>query len=152
MTLSTSANTVFVWLQDLISVATLCNWMVICGVYLRFYYGCKKQGISRSELPWAAPLQPYLAWISLVSFAVLLLTGGYVTFLHGHWSDETFVSSYFNIPFILILYFGYKFIRKTKVVSLENMPIREFIKTANDNPEPVPPPKVGWHRFNFLWE
>lgn len=152
MSLSSGANVVFSWLQDLVSVAAICNWMVICGVYLRFYYGCKKQGISRSELPWAAPFQPYLAWISLCSFGVLLLTGGYVTFLKGHWSDETFVSSYFNIPFFGILYFGYKFFKKSKIVSLEDMPIRKFIQVANDNPEDPAPIKTGWHKYNFLWE
>lgn len=83
MTLSDSSSKVFGWLQDLVSVSALIGWMVICIVYLRFYYGCKKQGIDRSELPWKSALQPYAAWLSLISFVVLLLTGGYVTFIHG---------------------------------------------------------------------
>ncbi len=81
MTLSDGASVVFGWLQDLVSVAALIGWMVICTVYLRFYYGCKVQGIDRSELPWKAPFQPYAAWLSLVSFALLLLTGGYTIFI-----------------------------------------------------------------------
>lgn len=83
MTLSSGADTVFNWLQDLVSVALIVNWLTICAVYLRFYYACKKQGISRSELPWKAPFQPYAAWISLIMFIILLLTGGYTTFIHG---------------------------------------------------------------------
>jgi len=83
MTLSSGASVVFGWLQDLVSVAALIGWMVICTVYLRFYYGCKVQGIDRSELPWKAPFQPYAAWFSLVSFALLLLTGGYTVFIEG---------------------------------------------------------------------
>lgn len=150
--LSNGASVAFEWLQDLVSVAAICNWMVICTVYLRFYYGMKKQGISRSELPWAAPFQPYLAWISLSAFTILLLTGGYVTFLHGHWDTETFISSYLNIPIWFGLYFGYKLIKKTKIVSLEEMPIRQFINVANANPESPEPAKVGWHKYNFLWE
>lgn len=82
MTLSRTAAEVFNWLQDLVSIATLVNWMVICVVYLRFFYGCKKQGISRKELPWAAPFQPYITWISLTLFILLLLTGGFTTFIH----------------------------------------------------------------------
>jgi amino acid transporter len=82
MTLSDSASTVFGWLQDLVSVAALITWMIIAAVYLRFYYGMKKQGIDRSELPWKAPFQPYIAWLSLISFGILLLTGGYTVFLH----------------------------------------------------------------------
>lgn len=38
MTLSHSSSTVFGWLQDLVSVSALVGWMVICIVYLRFYY------------------------------------------------------------------------------------------------------------------
>lgn len=82
MSLGHSASIVFGWLRDLVSVAALVNWMVICGVYLRFYYGMKKQGISRSELPWKGPLQPYAAWTGLIFFAVLLLFGGYIVFVH----------------------------------------------------------------------
>ena len=84
MSLSTGASVAFGWLQDLVSVAAIITWMVITTVYLRFYYGCKKQGIDRSELPWKAPFQPYAAWLSLTSFFVLLLTGGYSVFIKGH--------------------------------------------------------------------
>ncbi|KUJ11797.1 uncharacterized protein LY89DRAFT_699848 [Mollisia scopiformis] len=152
MTLSNSSSTVFGWLQDLVSVSALIGWMVICTVYLRFYYGCKRQGIDRSELPWKAPFQPYIAWFSLCSFVVLLLTGGYVTFIHGHWDDETFVSSYINIPIFFILYFGYKFVKKTKIIPLGEIPIRHFIDVANANPEPPAKPVTGLRRFNILWE
>lgn len=82
MTLSDSASTVFGWLQDLVSVAALVGWLIICIVYLRFYYGMKRQGIDRSELPWKAPFQPYAAWTSLIAFTILLLTGGYTVFIH----------------------------------------------------------------------
>jgi yeast amino acid transporter len=83
MSLSSGASVAFGWLQDLVSVAAIIGWMVICTVYLRFYYGCKVQGIDRSELPWKAPFQPYAAWLSLISFIVLLLTGGYAVFIKG---------------------------------------------------------------------
>lgn len=124
---------------------------MICIVYLRFFYGCKAQNIDRNELPWKGPLQPYLAWLSLSFFTLLLLTSGYTTFIHGHWDTETFVSSYINIPIIFILYFGYKFTKKTKIISLQEMPIRHFIDIANANPEPEPTPKKGWHKLNILW-
>ena len=83
MTLSDSASTVFGWLQDLVSVSALINWIIICIVYLRFYYGMKKQGINRADLPWKGPLQPYMAWVGLVSFSILLFFGGYIVFVKG---------------------------------------------------------------------
>lgn len=152
LSLSDGAQVAFTWLQDLVSVAALCNWMIICGVYLRFYYGMKKQGIPRSALPWAAPFQPYLAWVSMIAFGILLLTGGYVTFVSGHWNIETFISSYMNIPILIILYFGYKFIKKSKIIALEDIPIQKYIDIADANPEAPEPVKTGWHKYNFLWE
>ena len=152
MTLSNSASTVFSWLQDLVSIATLVNWICILIVYLRFHYGCKKQGIDRQkELPWAAPFQPYSSWVSLIVFVLLFITGGYSTFIHGHWSTETFISSYFNLPFILIVYFTYKFWMKSKIIPLEDIPIRSFIEHYQNNPEPEPQPKRGLNRLNILW-
>jgi yeast amino acid transporter len=83
MSLSNGAATVFGWLQDLVSVSALVNWIIICMVYLRFYYAMKKQGISRDRLPWKAPFQPYVAWLAVISFIILLLTGGYSTFIRN---------------------------------------------------------------------
>lgn len=151
MTLSSAAALVFEWFQDLVSAASLVHWINIEIIYLRFYYGCKKQGISRDELPWKSPMQPYAAWISMIGFAVLLLTGGFYVFIDGYWNVQSFVSSYFNIPLIFLLYFGYKFARKTKVIALEDIPIRGFLKIAEENPETLPPPATGWRRFNILW-
>lgn len=151
MTLSDGANTVFSWLQDLVSVSTLIDWMVICAVYLRFYYGMKKQGIPRSSLPWAAPLQPYAAWVSIISFGILLFFGGYTVFINGQWDTETFVSSYINIPLFAMVYFGYKFAKKTKIIPLQDIPIQHFIDYANENPEEPARPKTDWRRLNILW-
>ncbi|KIK69259.1 hypothetical protein GYMLUDRAFT_255802 [Collybiopsis luxurians FD-317 M1] len=151
MTLQSSASTVFGWFQDLVSAATLVTWITICIIYLRFYYACKRQGIDRKELPWAAPFQPFAAWAGLLGFGLILLTGGFAVFIHGRWETETFFSSYFNIPLIFTLYFGYKFTKKTKIVSLEDMPIRYYIDIANQNPEPPEPQQRGWKKLNILW-
>ena len=151
MSLSATASTVFNWLQDLVAIATLTNWMTILVTYLRFYYGCKKQGIPRSSLPWATPFQPYISWASLVILGLFLVTGGYSTFIKGHWDSETFVSSYINIPLFLIFYFVYKFVCKTKIVALEDIPIQPFIDIANRNIEPPQKPRRGLAKLNIMW-
>ncbi|CAG7953238.1 unnamed protein product [Penicillium nalgiovense] len=132
MTLSSAASVVFDWLQQLVSAASLVHWINI-------------------ELPWTSPFQPYAAWIFPVSFSIIMLTGGFYVFIEGNWSPQTFVSSYFNIPFIFVLYFGYRFWRKTRLVTLENIPIQEFLHIANEILEPIPSPATGWRRLNILW-
>ncbi|KAE9387422.1 hypothetical protein BT96DRAFT_891127 [Gymnopus androsaceus JB14] len=151
MTLQASASTVFSWFQDLVAAAALVTWITICVIYLRFYYACKRQGIDRSELPWAAPFQPFAAWMGLLGFGLIFLTGGFAVFIHGEWDTEDFFSSYFNIPLFFLFYFGFKFIKKTKIVSLDEMPIRHYIEIANANPEPEEAPLKGWKKINILW-
>ena len=146
MSLSNSATMVFGWLRDIVAISTLVDWGIVCIVYLRFYYGCKKQGVDRyRELPWAAPFQPYFTWASLTLFILLLLTGGFSTFIHGHWDTQTFISAYINIPIVLALYFGYKLWKKTRIIALENIPIVGLIQfyLCYKEDEPEPQPKKG---------
>ncbi|KAG6034532.1 hypothetical protein E4U41_006508 [Claviceps citrina] len=151
LTLSSTASVVFGWLQGLVSAASFVHWINIEIVYLRFYYGCRRQGICRDELPWKSPLQPYAAWTALVAFSILLITGGFYVFIDGHWSWQSFVSAYFNVPLILALYFVYKSWRGTTVVSLHEMPIRGFVDIAKNNPEVSEPAATGWRKLNILW-
>ncbi|KAG5952375.1 hypothetical protein E4U58_000813 [Claviceps cyperi] len=151
LTLSSAASVVFGWLQGLVSAAYFVHWTNIEIIYLRFFYGCRKQDISRDELPWKSPFPPYGAWLALAMAMILLLTGGLHVFIDGQWNWQTFVTSYFNVLLILVLYFGYKSWQGTRVVSLEEMPIRGFIDTANDNPEDEEPGAKGWRKLNILW-
>ncbi|KAJ5831868.1 hypothetical protein N7474_000179 [Penicillium riverlandense] len=154
MVVSESAYTVFGWLQAVVAVSTLVDWGVICVVYLRFYYGCKRQGVDRhKELPWAAPFQPYSTWAALVLILLVLLTGGFSTFIHGHWNAEAFVSAYINIPIFLVLYFGYKWWKKTHILALVNIPIVGLMQfyLSEENLEPEPPRNKGLAKLNFLW-
>ena len=50
-----------------------------------------------------------------------------------------------------MLYLGYKFVKKTKIIPLAEIPIRHFIAIANANPETPTKPVIGWRRFNILW-
>ncbi|OBT47835.1 hypothetical protein VE00_01518 [Pseudogymnoascus sp. WSF 3629] len=151
LTLNKTAAMVFTWLQDLVASAQLITWMIICITYLRFYYSLKKQGISRKELPWAAPFQPYAAWMSLTGFAMIFLTSGYTTFIHNNWSTETFISAYLDLVIVMTLYLGYKLYHKTKIVSLEESPVARFIEIAKNNPDPPEKPKTRISKFNILW-
>ncbi|KAJ5935441.1 amino acid permease [Penicillium verhagenii] len=151
MSLSATAATVFTWLQDLVACAQIMSWLVICTTYLRFYYAMKKQGVSRDRLPWKAPLQPYAAWVTLVSLTIILLTGGYTTFIHGRWSTETFISSYLDIGIFATFYFGYKIWYRTKIVSLDECPVLRFVEIAENDPDPPEEPKSRWSAINILW-
>lgn len=57
-----------------------------------------------------------------------------------------------DIPLVLFAYGGYKWIRRTKIVPLEMVPLRQALEEADNDPENVPIPKGSrWSRYNILW-
>lgn len=52
MSLSSGALTVFYWFVDLVGCGVLISWSCVLVNHLRLMAAMKKQGISRSELPW----------------------------------------------------------------------------------------------------
>lgn len=119
---SGGATAAFNWLSNITALGSMITWVGIALTFLRFYYGMKAQGVPRSVLPFHTRMQPYFAWAVLVCFIVIIFFNGW-TSLHGGFAASDFFSSYINIPFVIILYFGWKFYHKTKIVSLHNMDV-----------------------------
>lgn len=69
-------------------------WFGIGITYLRFFYGLKAQGIDRRELPYRAPLQPYLTIYSVSMIFLILFFANYTVFIKGHWDTASFITSY----------------------------------------------------------
>ncbi|CDO72292.1 hypothetical protein BN946_scf184970.g144 [Trametes cinnabarina] len=94
-----------------------------------------------------APCQPYLAYYAFSLCILVLMTNGWAVFVHSGWrigkvlgpdvmgdavpqydaaEKETnpvsqFLSAYVPIPFFLLLTFGYKLIKQTRMLSLDEM-------------------------------
>ena len=166
MTLSESATQVFAWLQSAVSACTLTSWAIIAYTSLRLHKGLRAQSIPITDLPWATTGQPYIAWIALLGSLLILITGGFASFLRIdgilNFSAEDFVSNYFNVPLIVICYVAWKLIKRTKVVGLKEMPIGYFIhrfrtsgignSTAESLTSFDDKPKSGLARAGyFLW-
>jgi amino acid transporter len=81
MSLNNGAATVFSWITNLNSSCTLVIWIVIGINNLRSRQAMKVQGVAPSELPWSAPLQPYISYITIIGSAFILLTGGFYSFV-----------------------------------------------------------------------
>ncbi|OJJ30387.1 hypothetical protein ASPWEDRAFT_45961 [Aspergillus wentii DTO 134E9] len=151
LTCSNSALTVFNWMVDLTAAGVLVSWGTIALNHIQMLRGMKAQQISTKELPWHNWWSVYLSWFALVMCVIFLLTGGFTVFTKGNWDSATFVSAYLDIPIVLFLYLGYKFFVKTKLVSVHDMPLREALDEAHNDPENVPIKTNKWSRFNILW-
>lgn len=94
MALSSSAMTVFWWLVDLTAAGVLVSWSCILTNHIRLCMAMKKQGISRTELPFHNRWTPYTSPVALFMCITILFTGGFSTFTKGNWDPASFVSSY----------------------------------------------------------
>ncbi|KAL8293177.1 hypothetical protein RQP46_000871 [Phenoliferia psychrophenolica] len=136
MTVSESGNNVFNWLSNLSTITGLLTWMCINASFLRFYYGCKAQGIDRRTFPFVAPFQPYFSYFGFVMFFLIVLFNGFTVFLDGNWSASDFCVDYVTLPIFAILFVFWKFYKKTKLVRLDTMDFetgrRELDNMADD--------------------
>lgn len=76
MVVNNNASVVFGWFVNITTVAGLIGWIVIQVTYLRFYNGLAKQGISRDELPYKSPFQPYVAYVTLLMVVLIIFFSG----------------------------------------------------------------------------
>lgn len=152
---SSSATDVFYYLSDVAAEGAVWSWMTINIAWLRMYYAMAKQGIPRSALPWTSYGQPYLTWYALGGCIFILFTSGFTCFItpvSQNFSVSTFLSSYLTIFVNLAILIAYKLFWRSKFVSLEEVPIRPWLRHAAEHPEIIPPRKHGWTRiFTFLW-
>jgi len=118
---SSGSAKVFTWFSNMSSVTGMINWMGICITAIRFRKGIKRQGLGVDILPYRSPLMPWAGYWSLGWILVIILFAKWDVFIHGRWDTGSFVSTYFPVPFFVLLYFGYKTYMKTKLVPLNEM-------------------------------
>ncbi|WWC72693.1 uncharacterized protein I206_106657 [Kwoniella pini CBS 10737] len=116
-----SAVTAFNWLYNISAVTGVITWWGILLSYLRFYYGLKKQGLTREGFPYRAPLQPYLSWYGFVFLTLVMLFNGFPVFLKGNWDVSNFFVAYVSLLLFAICWGGWKIVKRTKVVALEDI-------------------------------
>lgn len=97
------AEQVFAWFLNLTTIANIFTWLSIAVASLRFTAALKAQGVSRDSLPFKAPLQPYLAWATIVFFSLVVIFSGWFVFTNGNWNTSTFFTYYIGV----VIYFGF---------------------------------------------
>ncbi|UPL03360.1 hypothetical protein LCI18_014294 [Fusarium solani-melongenae] len=133
MSLSNGAMTVFWWLVDLTAAGVLVSWSAILLNHIRLRLAMKKQGIPVTSLPWHNSWTPYTSIVALCMCLIILFTGGFSVFTKGNWDPVGFVSSYLDIPLVIAAYLIWKFVKKTKIVSLSEIPLQDAIKKSEQD-------------------
>lgn len=122
MSVSTGANTVFLWFQNLTTIAQLFTWCAVCYTYTRFRKALIAQGVDRNTLVFKSKWQPYTAWIAFVYFALVIVFNGFKVFTQtkGGWGPDeltSFFTAYVGVPIFFILYAFWKIFKRTSFVN-----------------------------------
>ncbi|QKX54109.1 uncharacterized protein TRUGW13939_01192 [Talaromyces rugulosus] len=113
-----NTSVVFGWFVNITTVAGLIGWIVIEATYLRFWAGLKAQNISRNELPYRSPLQPYAAWITLLVVFLVVFFSGFDVFVKNSFTASGFLTCYLNIFIFAALYIFFKIYLRSKIIPL----------------------------------
>lgn len=141
---------VFFWVSNLSAVSTLVVWSAVCVTYLRFQAGLRWNGVERGSLPFRGPWQPFLAWFAIVFCLLVALTNGFDAFFPGRFSAKSFIPPYIDIPIFICLFMGYKMVKRTKFVKLEEMDVWSG-KAEIDRLEPTWPVVQPRNCLEKIW-
>jgi amino acid transporter len=105
------------WLANITQAAQLLDYIFMCTIYLFFYKALKVQGYDRNQLPYKGWGQPYVAVAGIILFSTTLAIYGYATFYA--FDVGTFMTFYAMCFVCIILYIGFKVIKRSKFVRPE---------------------------------
>ncbi|KAF1972491.1 hypothetical protein BU23DRAFT_555025 [Bimuria novae-zelandiae CBS 107.79] len=121
MSLGTSANEVFLWFQNLVTIAQCFTWCSICLGYIGFHKALKAQGVDRNTLVFRSPFQPYTAWVTFFFFVLVILFNGFKPFTEtkGGWGPDQltdFFTAYVTVLIFFLLYIFWKVLKRQPLV------------------------------------
>jgi lysine-specific permease len=109
---------VYNWLLSISGVAGFIAWLGIAASHWRFRRAYVAQGRDVSELPFKARLFP-VGPIFAFAICVFVIAGqGYDAWTASPIIAADIIACYIGVPVVFILFFGYKFVMKTKMVPL----------------------------------
>ncbi|KAH7007424.1 amino acid permease/ SLC12A domain-containing protein [Ilyonectria destructans] len=154
LTCNTASAVVLNWFINLGSTAIMIAYILMMVANLRFHKGLKVQGIDTSSLPFKSKLTPYSNYFAIFWVSLFLLTNGYGVFIKGHWSFSGFFTAYFTIIFFLVIYFGWKIVKKTSFIKAEDMDFQTGLAEveAHENSLSLKAPSSRYERImDWLW-
>ena len=121
LNLSSNGATVFNWFLNITAVAGFISWALINLCHLRFMQVLRHRGISRDELPYKAPFQPWASQLGFFFNVLILITSGFTVFIS--WDTASFFSAYISVILFVALYVGHKLVFRTKIIPVDQVDI-----------------------------
>ncbi|KUI72436.1 hypothetical protein VM1G_07615 [Cytospora mali] len=139
---------VFSYLTSISGSATYIAWAVIGVTHVRFRRAWVAQGNRVDDLPYKALWYPYGTWFVIIINTFLVFIAGYSVFIGG-FDVVGFVINYIVIAVFVVLFCGWKLIKRTKMVGLMEMDLttgrREVPRTVVDSDEVQEERSARWY-------
>lgn len=123
---------IYIWLMNAVGVTGFIFWLGIAASHYRFRKAYIAQGYSLDDLPYKSKWFPFGPIFSFALCFFVLLAQNYQAFIGDDINWASVFAAYLGIPFFLVMWLGYKFIKKTKVTPLEECQI-DFDEHRNAN-------------------
>lgn len=110
---------VYIWLLNASGLSGFIAWLGIAISHYRFRKAYVAQGKDLNDLPYRAKLFPFGPIFAFILCLIVVLGQNYSAFTGGSIDWYGVVVSYIGLPLFLIIWFGYKFKYKTKIIPLQ---------------------------------
>lgn len=100
-------------------ITALFAWLGIAICHYRFRKAYLAQGRDLKDLKFKAKFYPYGPIIAMILCVIVIFGANIWIFQADTFSWFDFITNYICIPIFILLYLGYKYVKKTKIVPLE---------------------------------
>jgi lysine-specific permease len=110
---------VYTWLLNAAGLSGFLSWLGISVTHYRFRKAFKIQGRDMKDLPYVSKWFPFGPILATVLCLTAILGQNYTAFFGPKIDWYGVVVSYIGLPLFLLAFFGYKIVKKTKIVPLQ---------------------------------
>ncbi|MGG1479933.1 amino acid permease [Bacillus smithii] len=116
---------VYTWLLNASGMTGFIAWLGIAISHYRFRKAYVAQGRKLEDLPYRAKFFPFGPIFAFVLCTIVILGQNYSAFIGDKIDWHGILVSYIGIPVFLVFWFGYKIVKKTKVISLKDVQFKK---------------------------
>ncbi|RXK33009.1 lysine transporter [Arsenophonus endosymbiont of Bemisia tabaci Asia II 3] len=122
---------VYLWLLNTSGMTGFIAWLGIASSHYRFRKGYMLQGYDLNKLPYRSGFFPIGPIFAFVLCLVITLGQNYQAFLADKIDWYGVIATYIGIPLFLVIWFGYKLVKKTHFVHYRQMDFPEYDENLN---------------------
>jgi len=112
-------NSFYVWMLNMSGMTGFITWVGIAVAHYRFRKAYIAQGRDLNDLKYKAKWYPFGPIFAFVLCMIIILGQNYGAFMGSSIDWNGAMAAYCGIPLFLFCYLGYKIVKKTKLVPLQ---------------------------------